>query len=59
VTRFEIDQETSESYLIHEAGGREHQELWVPAEELDTFNNGIVGSIKIVATYRDGIRITD
>jgi hypothetical protein len=54
VTRFEIDSETAARYPVQQAGGRAHEELWVPAEELEQFNDGIVGEIKIVARYRDG-----
>jgi len=31
VTRFEIDAETAAIYAVQDAGGRAHQELWVPA----------------------------
>lgn len=57
VTRFEIDEATAERYPPQLAGGREHVELWVPAAELDLFNAGIVGLIKPVARYRDGVRV--
>jgi len=39
------------------AGGIQHQELWVPAEERSEFNKAIVEDITIVAEYRDGARI--
>jgi D-alanyl-D-alanine carboxypeptidase len=32
-------------------GGSEHLELWIPAEELETFNRHIVGTIRVVASY--------
>lgn len=32
-------------------GGPIHSELWVPAEELEIFNQHIVGSIKVVEAY--------
>ena len=56
VTRFEIDEPTAARYPAQEAGGRDLRELWVPAEELEAFNAGIVGSIEVVAVYRDGRR---
>jgi hypothetical protein len=59
VTRFEINQATAAKYPVQDAGGRQHQELWVPAEELDSFNQGIVGQITVVATYKDGARCPD
>lgn len=54
VTRFEIDAETATRYPVQQAGGRAHEELWVPAEELEQFNDGIVGEIRVVARYQDG-----
>jgi len=57
VTRFEIDAATAERYPVQQAGGRAHEELWVPAEELEAFNDGIVGRIEVVATYKDGARV--
>jgi hypothetical protein len=54
VTRFKIDVETSVRYPVQQAGGRDHEELWVPAEELEAFNAGIIGKIEVVAVYRDG-----
>ena len=53
VTRFEIDDKTAARYPVEVAGGSAHEELWVPAEELDLFNAGIVGKIEVVATYKD------
>lgn len=32
-------------------GGREHEELWVPAEDLGEFNRHIVGAIEVVAEF--------
>lgn len=28
-----------------------HEELWVPAEDLDEFNGHIVGTIRVVASF--------
>ena len=51
VTSFLVDAEHAAMYEVHQVGGREHQELWVPAEELDAFNDNIVGTIEVVASY--------
>lgn len=59
VTRFEIDDATAAKYETQEAGGPEHRELWVPADQLDAFNRGIVGLIEVIATYKDGARVSD
>lgn len=57
VTRFEINAVTAGRYPVQQAGGRDHEELWVPAEELDAFYDGIVGRIEVIARYRDGSRV--
>ena len=57
VTRFEISPETAARYPLQLAGGKAHEELWVPAHELESFNTGIVGKIEVVARYKDGHRI--
>jgi hypothetical protein len=51
VTEFEIDDEYAGSFETHTVGARRHQELWVPAENLDEFNTHIVGSIRVAAAY--------
>jgi hypothetical protein len=53
VTRFEVDQRYAETFEIHTVGGKVHQELWVPAEELPEFNRHIQGKIEVVAAYYD------
>ncbi|MGC3967350.1 MAG: hypothetical protein QM775_08265 [Pirellulales bacterium] len=38
-------------HAIHEAGGRAHQEYWIPSEQLDEFNANIVGTIEVVHEF--------
>ena len=57
VTRFEITAALANKYPIENAGGKDHQELWVPAEDLEDFNDGIVVKIELVATYKDKVRV--
>jgi hypothetical protein len=52
VTRFEVNAHFVERYPRKIVGGREHEELWVPAEELPEFNRNIVGPIIVVAEFR-------
>ena len=52
VTRFEVDADFVARYPRQVVGGREHEELWVPAEELEEFNRHIVGPIEVVAEFR-------
>lgn len=51
VTQFEIDDEYAKRFSVQVVGGRQHEELWVPAEELENFNRHIVGQIKVIASY--------
>ena len=51
VTRFEVRKDFLNKYEVQLAGGREHAEYWIPAEELEDFNAAIVGLIEVVQTY--------
>lgn len=51
VTKFAVDDEYVQKFAIQVIGNQTHQELWVPAEELDEFNRHIVGAITIEAAY--------
>lgn len=51
VTRFAIDAAYAAKFERRVVGAREHEELWVPAEELAQFNAKIDGTIEIVAAY--------
>jgi hypothetical protein len=52
VTRFEVERSYLERYEVHQVGGRDVLEYWIPAEELDDFNKHIVGAIINEAEYR-------
>ncbi len=51
VLSFDVDDAYAARYETHTVGARGHQELWVPAEELDTFNRHIIGKIEVLETY--------
>ena len=51
VTRFRVRTEHLARYVVQVAGATHHQEYWIPAEELDAFNDAIVGLIEVIATY--------
>jgi len=53
VTRFAVRAEIAGSYEKKVVGAREHEELWVPAAELDDFNAAIVGPIEVIAEYAE------
>ena len=51
VTRFAVDGAFVDQFPVHQVGGRMCRELWVPAEQLETFNDHIVGVIEITARF--------
>jgi len=51
VLRFEIDDAYGEGFARHVVGAKEHEELWVPAEELSAFNDHIRGPMEVVDAY--------
>ena len=57
VTRFEVDAEHLAQYEVQCVGASHHTEYWIPAEELETFNDHIVGEIEVVATFREGRKV--
>ncbi len=55
VTAFEVDDAYASRFEIHTVGRRCHQELWVPAEELDEFNSHISGLIRVIAAFSNEV----
>ena len=51
VTRFAVQADVVNSYNREVVGAKSHEELWVPAEELEAFNKAIVGKIEVIAKY--------
>lgn len=52
VLRFEVAASYLSAHEVHEAGGRALTEYWIPAEDLDDFNDHLVGTIEIVSEWR-------
>jgi hypothetical protein len=52
VTRFQILAAYLDRYSVHQAGGQDLLEYWIPAEDLDDLNDHIVGPIEVTATYQ-------
>ena len=48
VTTFEIDDAYISQFPVQTVGANYHQELWIPAEELENFNHHIIGTISIL-----------
>ena len=51
VTRFAVKKSTADKYKPEVVGAKEHEEIWVPAEELATFNAAIIGKIEVIVKY--------
>ncbi len=51
VTRFRVKRAYLAQFAPQTVGTREHQEYWIPAEQLDEFNANIVGEIEIIHTF--------
>jgi hypothetical protein len=51
VTRFRVRKVFLDRYDVHDAGGRDHLEYWIPADEISAFNAAIVGEIEVVAQF--------
>ncbi|QND60824.1 ADP-ribosylation/crystallin J1 [Mesorhizobium huakuii] len=51
VTRFAVLKSFLDRYRVEHAGSKAHLEYWIPAEDLDDFNNAIVGRIEVTATF--------
>ena len=54
VTRFKVDAEYAAQFPKKVVGGRRHEELWVPAEQLAEFNSKIVGKIEVTHAFGNG-----
>lgn len=52
VLAFEVNDDYLKSYDIQKAGLDYHLEYWIPAEDLDKFNQNIIGKIELVATFK-------
>lgn len=53
VTRFTIERAYMDRFERHLAGGKAHEEYWIPADELAGFNRHIEGEIEVIAEFRD------
>lgn len=51
VTRFEVRTDFLDRYDVQQVGGQTILEYWIPAEDLDAFNDAIIGTIEVVAEF--------
>ncbi|WP_312902068.1 ADP-ribosylation/crystallin J1 [Chryseobacterium taichungense] len=51
VTRFEVEENFLDNYPVQNVGAKNHNELWIPSEELVDFNQAIVGNIDVIKVF--------
>ena len=51
VTRFRVRSDYLSAYPVQTVGSSAHQEYWIPAEELEAFNQNILGTIEVIAEF--------
>ncbi len=51
VTAFDLPEAYLQQFTAQNVGGDIHNELWVPADQLEEFNSQIVGEIRLVNSF--------
>ena len=51
VLGFKVKAEHCSKYAVQNVGGIIHDELWIPAEDLELFNENIVGNIHVLKVF--------
>ena len=51
VTSFELPEDYLAQFPVQNVGGEIHNELWVPAEKIEEFNEHIKGEIRVVKSF--------
>ena len=51
VTRFTVSDEYISKFDIQTVGASYHREYWIPAEELEVFNDNILGLIDVIHEF--------
>ncbi len=57
VVEFDVDKEYLKKFEIQNVGGEIHNELWIPAEELEEFNSNIIGNIRVIFDSNENVNI--
>ena len=52
VTKFSVRKSYLDGFEVHQVGGNTILEYWIPAEDVEEFNDNIVGLIEEVAVFR-------
>lgn len=51
VLRFQVRNEFLDGYQIRTVGSSHHREYWIPAADLPTLNESIIGRIELIAKF--------
>lgn len=51
VLRFEVKSSFLDNYEVHTVGSSKHKEYWIPARDLDQFNQNIIGAIEVLCEF--------
>jgi len=51
VTQFNVEDQYISQFEKHTVGSSQHQEFWIPAEQVDEFNKHITGHIKVLEAH--------
>lgn len=51
VTKFHVDKNYIQKFEVQNVGGIIHDELWIPANELEEFNDHIIGLIEVTKEF--------
>lgn len=51
VTAFDVTADYLARFESHTVGSAVHQELWIPSEHMDEFNQHLIGTIRVTATF--------
>lgn len=52
VVHFRVKRSFLHKYDVHTAGSSEHREYWIPAADIEEFNENIVGAIEVIGEFR-------
>ena len=53
VTAFDLPDDYLQQFPVQNVGGEIHNELWIPAEQLEEFNSKITGEIRVVRSFME------
>jgi hypothetical protein len=46
-----VNDEYISKYEVQKAGAGYHQEFWIPAEDIEEFNDNIIGTIEVLHKF--------